>query len=64
MHDGAEFGIEVGGVADLRAEHVEILVVHDPDVPGVELRQVLDLDLADQDVAVEIDTFRCNTGRV
>ena len=54
MDERAEFRIEVGGVADLGAEHVEVLVVHDAH-DAVVLAQVLDLDLADEDVAVEVD---------
>ncbi len=54
VHHGPQVRIKVGGVADLRAEHVEILVVHDAHQAFM-TRQVLDLHLAHEDRAVEID---------
>src|SRR5205807_3061561 len=56
VDDRAQLGIEVSGVADLRAEHVEVLVVHHTH-GAVVVGQVLQLDLANEDVAVEIDGF-------
>jgi hypothetical protein len=53
VDDRAEVGVVVGGVADLRPPHVEVLVVEDAD-RAVVTREVLDLDLADQDRAVEV----------
>ena len=53
VDDRAQLGVVVGGVADLGAEHVEVLVVHHPHQALV-AGQVLDLDLPHQDVAVEV----------
>ena len=54
VDDRAQLGIEVGGIADLRPEHVEILMVHHPHGAGV-VGQVLQLDLANENIAMEID---------
>ena len=54
VNERAQVRIVIGGVADFRPEHVEILMVENADV-ALAGNHVLDLDLPDHDRAMEID---------
>src|SRR5690242_9884303 len=54
VNDGAQFGIEVGGVTDLHPPHVEILVMDDLH-RALAGSKVAHFDLAHKNVAMEIN---------